>query len=137
MHEVAYQKKVVRLAEGDQRIEFEGQYDYNRIGEILEGIDVVIVPSIWYENAPLTIMTGLAYGIPVVVSDIGGMREAIREGRNGLTFRVGDPDDLSRRISSIAGNPGILEEFKKTLQYPIRAEEEAFNTELVYKGLFP
>jgi len=35
----------------------------------------------------------------------------------------------------VAHNTGIISEFKKNIQYPIRIEEEAFNTELVYKRL--
>jgi len=98
-------------------------------------MDVVIVPSIWYENAPLTITTSLAFGIPVITSDIGGMSEMIHCGKNGLTFRVGDSVDLSEKISMIAGDPGLLMVYKKNIRYPIRIEEEAFNTEMIYTCL--
>ena len=77
-------------AKEDPRIEFKGYYEFNDVEKILQDIDVVIVPSIWYENAPLTISTSLAYGIPVITSDVGGMSEAIKDGQNGLTFRIGD-----------------------------------------------
>lgn len=134
-HEVEYQKSVRRIADGDSRIEFKGQYDYNNIEIILKDIDIVIVPSIWYENAPLTITTSLAYGIPVITSDIGGMSEMVKDGQNGLTFKVGDAADLSGKIKMVADDPGIIEAFKRNIQYPIRVEEEAFNTELLYKQL--
>ncbi|MEF9437905.1 MAG: glycosyltransferase [Candidatus Mariimomonas ferrooxydans] len=134
-HEVEYHERVRKIAEGDPRIKLKGIYNYNDIESILKNIDVIIVPSIWYENAPLTIMTSLAHGIPVVTSDIGGMKEAIQDGKNGMTFKVGDPADLSNKIDLITLNPGIISEFKKNIQYPIRIEEEAFNTELVYKRL--
>lgn len=133
MHEVEYQKTVEKLAGGDPRISFRGVYNFNDIGTILQGIDVVIVPSIWYENAPLTISTSLAYGIPVITSDIGGMSETIRDGHNGLTFSVGNSSDLMEKIARIAADPAILEAFRKEIRYPIRVEEEAFNTELIYR----
>ncbi len=136
-HEIEYEKSVLKIAEGDSRIEFKGSYDFNYIEEILETIDVVIVPSIWYENAPLTINTSLAYGIPVITSDIGGMSEVIKDGLNGLTFRVGDSADFAEKIASVAGNPELITAFKRNIQYPIRVEEEAFNTELIYKQLLP
>lgn len=123
------------MAKGDSRITFKGYYNFNNIETILEPVDVVIVPSIWYENAPLTIATSLAYDIPVITSDIGGMNEVIKDGKNGLTFKVGDSADLSNKIDLIADDPKIITTFKKNIQYPIRIEDEAFNTELVYKQL--
>ena len=134
-NEVEYEKSVKKIAERDSRIEFMGAYNFNDVENILAAIDVVIVPSIWYENAPLTITTSLAYGIPVVASDIGGMREMVNGGRNGLTFKVGDILDFSKNIDRIASDRATIDSFKKTLKYPIRTEEEAFNTELVYKNL--
>jgi len=136
-HEAEYQKSVLKIAGGDPRIDFKGSYDFNDVASILESIDVVIVPSIWYENAPLTITTSLAYGIPVITSDIGGMSETIKDGWNGMTFKVGDSADLAEKIASVAVNPELIATFKKNIQYPIRIEEEAFNTELIYKELVP
>jgi glycosyltransferase involved in cell wall biosynthesis len=134
-HEVEYQKSVRKIAAGNPHIEFKGQYDFNDIEDILRNIDVIIVPSIWYENAPLTITTGLAHGIPVITSDIGGMKELINDGQNGFTFKVGDSADLSQKISAIANDPGIIRSFKRHIRYPIRIEEEAFNMELIFRGL--
>lgn len=134
-HEVEYQRGLMETADGDSRIEFKGAYNFNDVEEILNPIDVVIVPSIWYENAPLTISTSLAYGIPVITSDAGGMKEMIKNGQNGLTFRIGDSADLSAKINSIADDPDLISTFKRNIQYPIRVEEEAFNTEMVYKQM--
>lgn len=135
-HEEEYLKTVEKIAKNDHRIEFKGQYDFNDIDRILAQIDMVIVPSIWYENAPLTISTSLAFGIPVLVSDIGGMSEAIMGGRNGLTFNVGDPDALAEKIRLFSEDTELISNLAMTIQYPIRIEEEAFNTELIYKRLF-
>lgn len=134
-NEVEYERNLIETAKEDSRIEFKGYYEFNDIEKILQNIDVVIVPSIWYENAPLTISTSLAYGIPVITSDVGGMSEMIKDGHNGLTFRIGDSSDLSAKIDLIADNPDLLSTFKRNIRYPIRVEEEAFNTELVYKQL--
>lgn len=134
-NENEYYQNLINTSKEDPRIEFKGVYDFNDISKILENIDVVIVPSIWYENAPLTISTSLAYLTPVITSNIGGMAEMIKDGHNGLTFKVGDADDLSERISLIASNPELISKFKSNIQYPIRIEEEAFNTEQIYRSL--
>ena len=134
-HEVEYQRNLIETAKEDTRIEFKGYYEFNNVEQILQNIDVVIVPSIWYENAPLTISTSLAYGIPVITSNVGGMNEMIKDGHNGLTFKLGDSVDLSTKINFIVDNPELITTFRKNIQYPIRIEEEAFRTELVYKEL--
>ena len=134
-NEVEYQKNLKGKAQDDPRIEFKGYYEFNDVEKILHDIDVVIVPSIWYENAPLTISTSLAYGIPVITSNVGGMGEMVKDGENGMTFKIGDSDDLSTKIRLIADKPDLLVEFKKNIRYPIRLEEEAFNTEMFYKEI--
>jgi hypothetical protein len=61
------------------------------------------------------------------------MKEMIGDGHNGLTFRVEDPEDLSKKIETIADSPELIAKFKRNIQYPIRVEDEAFNTEMIYK----
>jgi glycosyltransferase involved in cell wall biosynthesis len=134
-NEVEYERNLMEKAKEDRRIEFKGYYEFNDVERILQDIDVVIVPSIWYENAPLTISTSLAYGIPVITSNVGGMSEMVKDGQNGLTFRIGDPEDLSAKIGLIADKPDLVSTFSRNIRYPIRVEEEAFNTELVYKQI--
>lgn len=134
-NEVEYQRELIETAKEDARIEFRGSYNFNEVEDILEPIDVVIVPSIWYENAPLTISTSLAYGIPVVTSDVGGMKEMIKDGHNGLTFRVEDSAALAEKIKIIAESPELIAKFRSNIQYPLRVEDEAFNTEMIYKQI--
>ncbi len=134
-HEIAYEAKVRHLAEGDPRIEFCGAYDYNDLENVLKGIDLVVVPSIWYENAPLTITSSHARGIPVIASDIGGMAEMVRDGENGMTFAVGDADALAERLEKIAEQPELVKRFQKAINPPPRLEEEAFRMERLYRSL--
>lgn len=130
-----YFEKIKKMAKKDRRIEMKGRYDFNDIDRVLRDIDVVVVPSIWYENAPLTITTSHAYGIPVVASDIGGMAEMVKNGVNGLTFKVGDSSDLAKKIKMITENKSLIHEFSQNIDYPIRLEEEVFNMERLYKDL--
>ena len=58
---------------------------------ILSEIDVLIVPSLWLENAPLTIQEALQTGTFVLASRLGGIPERIIPYQNGLLF---DPDNI-------------------------------------------
>ena len=67
-----------------------GAIAHDRVAQALSSIDVLVVPSIWPENSPLVIQEAFLAGVPVVASRIGGIPEAIDDGRNGLLFRAGD-----------------------------------------------
>lgn len=103
-----YAEQLRRLARGDPRIRFEGAVESQRVPEVLAGLDVLVVPSIWYENSPMTILEAHAAGVPVLASDLGGMAEMVRHGVDGLLFRVGDARDLAARLRELIENPDLL-----------------------------
>lgn len=86
-----------------------GRYDNHELGRILSEVDVVVVPSIWYENAPLVIREAFLAHKPVVTAAFGGMREWIQEGKNGLLFRPRDVADLRRVLEQFVADPTLVE----------------------------
>jgi glycosyltransferase involved in cell wall biosynthesis len=102
---------------------------------VLDEIDVVVVPSLWYENAPLVIGAAQAYGIPVIATRLGGMKEMVIDGVNGFTFEVGDAEQLADKIRLIAANPSLIADSSKNRMLPPRIESEAFLLETLYAGL--
>jgi len=69
---------------------------------VLDGLDVLIVPSLCYENTPTVIYEALAHGIPVIVSDQGGMKELVETYRGGWLFPRGDVRALAELIERLA-----------------------------------
>ena len=130
-----YYSRLLAKAEGDKRIEFCGDYAFNSVAGVLAGIDVVVVPSLWYENAPLVIGTAQAFGIPVIATGLGGMKEMVVDGVNGFTFRLGDAEDLADKIRLLAEKPDLLANLSKNKISPPRIESEAFLLERLYSGL--
>ena len=96
-----YAKGLVDRAAADTRIRFCGTFPNNRIGEVLSTFDVLVVPSLWYENTPLVIYSSQAAGCPVLASDLGGMSEVIREGVDGLLFPPGDSAALATHLERL------------------------------------
>ena len=78
-------------------------------------MDVVIVPNSWYENSPLTIQETFIGGAPVITADRGGMAELVRDGADGLHFRIGDAASLRERLQSVFENPRLLDELRKNI----------------------
>ncbi len=92
----------------DERITFCGTFPNSMIGKILSSIDVLVVPSLWYENTPLVIYSAQAASCPVIASNLGGMSEVIQHGVNGLLFEAGDVTGLAEAIGSLAIDRQLL-----------------------------
>ncbi|KXS44109.1 MAG: Glycosyl transferase group 1 [Methanolobus sp. T82-4] len=92
----------------DKNIFFDGSFDNWEINKVLERIDVLVVPSIWYENSPLVIQEAFMAGIPVITSDIGGMAELVENGIDGFTFDTGNKNALKSIMKRIEDDPTIL-----------------------------
>ncbi|MFQ5506890.1 MAG: glycosyltransferase, partial [Planctomycetota bacterium] len=69
---------------GNARIRFRGEAAFDDVPRILAGLDVLAVPSLWYENSPFTIQEAFASGVPVVASQLGGMAELVEDRVSGL-----------------------------------------------------
>jgi glycosyltransferase involved in cell wall biosynthesis len=65
----------------------------------------VVLPSEWYENAPLSVLEAFALGKPVIGARIGGIPELVRDGETGWTFGSGAAEELAARLSQVASSP--------------------------------
>jgi glycosyltransferase involved in cell wall biosynthesis len=84
-----------------RRIEFTGYQRMERLFVTLKGARIVVLPSEWYENCPYAILEAFAAGKPVIASNIGGIPELVKDGRDGLLFEPGNSDELADRIRLI------------------------------------
>ena len=61
----------------------------------LGSLSAVVLPSEWDENAPLTVLQARAAGVPLVASDVPGVREVLEHGVHGLLVPPGDSEALA------------------------------------------
>lgn len=126
-----YLKKLI----SNPRIRLMGGYRHHDIARILGEIDVLVVPSIWYENSPLTIQEAFLAGIPIVTSNIGGMAELVQDGVNGLLFKVGDSQDLQRVLRRLIEHRELLGQLSKGIPAVIPMERHAAELEVLYESV--
>jgi glycosyltransferase involved in cell wall biosynthesis len=88
-------------------------------------VDVVVVSSIWYENAPLVIGEAFLAGKPVVTAAYGGMQEWVEDEVNGLLFRQRDVDDLRRKLARFIAAPGLGERLARNCPAVKSIDEDA------------
>jgi glycosyltransferase involved in cell wall biosynthesis len=103
-----YTARLRRLIGRDERLELVGVYRHQQVSQALRNLDVIAVPSLWYENSPNVILEAFAHRTPVVASSLGGMAELVRDGENGLLFAPGDADDLARQLRRLLDDRRLL-----------------------------
>ena len=126
-----------RLAELARQapVEFRGRFDNAQLAEVLAEIDVLVVPSQWWENSPVTIHEAFLTGTPVIATGIGGMAEYVQHGINGLHFGLGDAEDLARQMQRLLDEPGLLEHLARGAPPVKTIEENAAELEFRYRSL--
>jgi glycosyltransferase involved in cell wall biosynthesis len=80
-------------------ISLEGFVSERRLRSLYRNAKALVIPSRWQENNPLVALEAKAYGVPLIVSDRGGLPELVEDGQTGFVFNSGDVSALSRVIS--------------------------------------
>ena len=94
----------------DHYVTFAGHVDNQKIATVYQKIDVLVVPSVWPENSPVTITEAMASGIPVIASDIGGIPELVEDGVTGFLVPVRDSHAMAERIARLLERPQLKQD---------------------------
>jgi len=95
-----------------------GPYKPRDVADLIEPVDWVIVPSLWWENAPLVIAEAQQHKRPVITTGVGGMAEAVRNDVDGLHVRRNDPSGLAAVMEKAAGDAQKYRELAENTQQP-------------------
>jgi glycosyltransferase involved in cell wall biosynthesis len=126
-----YVAELERAAAG-ARVRFAGPFAPAEVDRVLSQLELLVLPSVWYENMPITIHEAHRHGIPVIVTDLGGMAEAVEHGVSGLTFPRGDALALADRIASLARDPALYDRIAQGRPRVPTLEEVVDRLELLY-----
>lgn len=86
------------LANASPLIQFVGYCTGEVLWTLVRGSRAVVLPSQWYENAPISVLEAYACGKPVIGARIGGIVEVIRDGETGFLFDPHDADALAAQL---------------------------------------
>jgi len=103
-------KMLVEKNDLSEKISFEGSV--NNVYDYLEQSNLFLLITNW-EGFPLTILEGMAHALPVIASDVGGVKEAIQEGQNGFTVPRGDIQKLKEKIQLLCEDKNLYEQMSE------------------------
>ena len=128
-----YGEELQLLAQGDPRIEFRGTFENSKMGTVLQDIDVLVVPSIWYDF-PLVIPSAFATKTPVIATNLPGMNELIENNVTGLLFERADLRGMTDSILKLVHKPELLAQMRSQIQ-PVKTIKELADEYLAYYAL--
>lgn len=108
-----------------------------QMAAVMREMDVLVIPSRWYENSPLVLINALATHTPVVVSRVEGMTEFLEEGRNGFSFVRGSSEDLERVLRLFLADPGLAASLSSSTAYDRTTAVMAAEVVEVYRTCLP
>jgi glycosyltransferase involved in cell wall biosynthesis len=85
----------------------------------------LVLPSIWYENFPRTLVEAFACGLPVIASRIGALADLVEDGITGLLFETGNAHDLAAKMKWAQSNPEQMHKMGQNARLKYEAEYTA------------
>jgi glycosyltransferase involved in cell wall biosynthesis len=109
-----------------------GRLPRSRVLALMQNATALVLPSLVYENFPVTLVEAFSVGLPAIVSRHGALAEVVEESRTGLHFRPGDPADLADKVAWAFEHAGAW----RQMQRAARAEfAEKYTPERNYETL--
>ncbi len=116
-----------------QNIKFVGFKEGEELRRLIYHSRFTVVPSIWYENMPNSILESFASGKPVIASNIGGIPEIVKEGYNSFLFEPKNIDDYKQKIEKLWNNSNRCQRFGRNARDYVKNK---FSPEEHYTRLF-
>lgn len=117
------------------RIRFLGQLDDDELIAEYGASELMVVSSI-LETAPMVILQAMAAGVPVVSTDVGGIRFLVEDGRSGYVVSAKDAAALGDRMTGVLKDPKLRDSMgqraREIAEQRLRADKVALRTRDVY-----
>ena len=130
-----YISELERLRNGDERIEFKGRYSPADLCRIYDQMDVMVAPSMFYETGPLVILEAHATKTPAIASDLGPIRELVRDGIDGYLFERGNDEKLAAILDHLCEHREELNRLRANIRPVKTIAAMADELETLYREL--
>ena len=116
-------------------VRFEQRFDENRRGEVWDGLDVLIVPSLGLESFGLVAREALAAGVPVLASCRGALAELFDAAAEpcGALFDPEDAEGLRGWVAKLVEHPEVIASWAAQPPRIKKMDEHAEEIEALYR----
>jgi len=126
-----FEKDIQALCQTYTNIKFWGFKDKAFIMERLKTAKALLMPSVWYEGLPTTILEAFSTGTPVITSDIDNLNTIVTDNHNGIHFKTANPQSLQEKIETF----NKLPQRASLYQNARRTYLENYTEEVIYEKL--
>lgn len=130
-NQISYIQRLHFMARQQKRIHFAGAFTNGTLNNVLEQIDLLVVPSLWLENTPMVIYEAIGGGVPVIATDLPGLTEAIPAGA-GKVFPKGDSAALGKIIAELSKDREQIAKMSAACCAPMSIEDHVTELEKAY-----
>ncbi|MCI8292474.1 MAG: glycosyltransferase [Hespellia sp.] len=123
--------RIQRLREHLAEVRYYDGYTHEQLPEILQGVHLGIVPSLWEDNLPQVAMEMKSYGVPVLSSQLGGAKELTES--EWFVFEAGNQKEFLERLGYFLQDPGRLDDYWKGDHRLLTMEEHFRELEQIYE----
>ena len=132
----SYLEELESLVQPGREVQFHGRYENRDLPKIFESIDLLVVPSLWWESFCLTAREGALAGLPVVACDLAGLGEAVEQGL-ALGFEPGNAEELAEVMERLLDDPDLRDRMSRQAHKVRDVIDCANEITEVYRALLP
>jgi glycosyltransferase involved in cell wall biosynthesis len=118
-----------------ENVHFLGKLTRAEVWEMLAQMDVLVVPSLWYETFAFVVSEAFAAGVPVVASRLGPLADRVEEGVDGLLVPPGDVEALRDTLLRFLKEPSLLPRLRAGIRPVNTIENHVKEIEAVYRAI--
>jgi glycosyltransferase involved in cell wall biosynthesis len=107
-----YYTQLMQAIGTNPRIHFAGVIPPSELGRAFGEADYFILPSTWNENNPLILLDALQSNTPVIASNVGGVRDIVKDGVSGFLFEMGNVQALQTLLQRTIDHPELKDQLK-------------------------
>ena len=126
-------ENLVKQNKFEDRITLVGYLNQEQIREYIKKSKFIVLPSIWYENCPYSILEAMEIGKPIIGSRIGGIPELIEDEKNGFLYKYNSIDELAIKMRLLLENDKLAQDQGKESR---KLYEEKYSEEIYYNKIY-
>ena len=132
-------KKYIHKNNMEESVKLLGFLSSDKVKEYVRKARFIVVPSIWYENCPYSVLETLAMGKPIIGSNLGGIPELVKDNETGLIYNYNNVKELEEKMNKLFNNKEIALQFGKNAKEIAKkdfSKDEYYNKIInIYEGV--